>query len=304
MENYYPAILSQDDYYSLHNSVSKRVSQAAQNQIVGLFTGIGIAFCGYCGKAMNGQNYVSRMRDDGTLADGHRRLICSSHNADRSCPVGGSVTIVPVEKALLEFCTDKLQLNDLLAGTDDIEPLRRKTNSLTSLKANKQQSIDNIIDAIAQGGKESKTLVSKLSKLETEIEAIDKEVSNLTSEIQFMSNLSNPTLMEQWAETMQKIDAFDAQTRAAVAQLFAQTFERIEIHVKGFTAAKSDTISGAISNKLFGKLFGSTETKEMIGVRLLSKNGNSRLLMINKKDYTWSKVVDADFNEFSYGSVN
>jgi len=304
LENYYPPVLSMNEYNKLQHSASKRKQHKAQNEIVGLFTGIGIAFCGYCGKAINGQNYTSRMRKDGTLADGHRRLICSSHNADRSCPVGGSTTIVPVEKAFLEFCTDKLQLEDLLSGTSEIKPLTLKRDSLSADKAKKQQSLENIIDAIANSGKESKALVSALSKLENEIEAIETELSKLVAEIQYLSNLSNPTLLEQWTATLKKIDAFDAQSRSAVAQLFAQTFERIEIFVKGFSAMTPDTISGAISNKLFNTLVGAEAAKKMIGVRLLSKNGHSRLLMINKIDYTWSKVVDVNFEEFTLERIN
>lgn len=297
LKRYYPPILTEDEYYVLRNAQSKRVSSKAQNEIVGLFTGIGIAFCGYCGKAMNGQNYVSRMREDGTLADGHRRLICSSHNLDRNCSVGSSSSIVPVEKALLEFCTDKLQLEDLLTATDDSVSLKSRRDKLLAEQSKKKIKIDNIVEAVEIGGGEVKFLMQKLTKLESEYEELEKKIDDLTSQIRYHSKLSNPKLSEKWIEVRKQIDAFDEQARSSVAQLFAQTFKRIEIYVKGFTAGSVDSIQGQLAKNIFSKLIGVEEEKNKIGVRLISKNGTSRLLLIDKRDYTWLKIIDVDFEK-------
>lgn len=78
LEGYYPRILSEIEWAELQYLAGQRNRRRGHGEIPGIVTGIGLAICGYCGTALVAQNLMNRQPEDGTLADGHRRLHCTS----------------------------------------------------------------------------------------------------------------------------------------------------------------------------------------------------------------------------------
>ena len=121
LNGYYPPLISQEDYQRLQAENLGRVRRKGKGEYPGLITGLGILHCGYCGAAVVGQNLLGRHRKkDGTPQDGHRRLICSGNSLGIGCDVGGSVSVVPVERAILEFCSDQFRLSWLQGNGDQL----------------------------------------------------------------------------------------------------------------------------------------------------------------------------------------
>ena len=114
---YYPALLSAVEFADLRYLAEKHGRRKGKGEIPGVVTRLGITHCGYCGAAIVAQNLMSRKRmADGRPAPGHRRLHCVTYSTGAGCKVSGSCSVVPVERALMLYCSDQINLTRLLDG--------------------------------------------------------------------------------------------------------------------------------------------------------------------------------------------
>ncbi|MNY53594.1 hypothetical protein D3C86_1893610 [compost metagenome] len=65
---------------------------------------------------------ANKRRADGTLADGHRRLQCVRVNSGDGCVVKGSCSAAPIERALMRYCSDLVNLRSLYSGDREALP--------------------------------------------------------------------------------------------------------------------------------------------------------------------------------------
>ena len=117
LHDYYPPVLSELEWQRLQSRKRNR-TKAPGAGIPGVITGQKIARCGYCGESMSGTNYAYKAREDGSIAEGHRRLMCNAYSLRNDCPVGSSTKLGPVERAVINFCRDKMDMSALLERTD------------------------------------------------------------------------------------------------------------------------------------------------------------------------------------------
>src|SRR5690606_36186407 len=147
LEDYYPRLLSDEEFLELQGATSTRHGRRGASDIVGIVTGIGITWCGYCGTALTAQNMVSRAREDGTLLDGHRRLHCTSYSSGAGCKAS-SCSVVPVEKALLSYCSDQMNLTRLMEAVDDGQGVRRRLQVCRNKQAEVERQLSRVTDAL------------------------------------------------------------------------------------------------------------------------------------------------------------
>ena len=120
LEGYYPALLTEAEFAELQHLVKQRGRRHGKGEIIGIMTGMRLTYCGYCGKTMAGQNIMARnRREDGRPQNGHRRLVCLGAQTFDRCN-HGSCSIVPVERALMHYCSDQMNLDALLKGCDKV----------------------------------------------------------------------------------------------------------------------------------------------------------------------------------------
>ncbi|WP_232437268.1 recombinase family protein [Burkholderia ubonensis] len=117
LDGYYPALLSPAEFADLRYLAEQRGRRKGKGEIPGVVTGLGITYCGYCGAAIVAQNIMGRRRmADGRPSPGHRRLQCVTYSQSSGCKIGGSCSVVPVERALMLYCSDQINLTRLLEG--------------------------------------------------------------------------------------------------------------------------------------------------------------------------------------------
>lgn len=269
LPGYYPALLSESELAELQGIAAQRFRRRGRGEIPSIITGLGIAFCGYCGAAIVGQNLMSRNRKpDGTVQDGHRRLICCGHNKSPSCPVGGSCSVVPVEKALLTYCSDQMNLTALLSGGDRDQDLRGRLAIIRQRIAEKELHLERVTAALMDDeGPTPIAFVRKARDLEAEIANSRVELEASEREIALMSRRDIPAVAEAWAAIAEAAIAQDELARLQARQLVADTFERIVIYHHGLTPAE---------NK------GRT-----IDLQIIAKSGTVRMLQIDKRTGQW-----------------
>ncbi|MFZ2628403.1 MAG: recombinase family protein [Rugosibacter sp.] len=270
LPGYYPSLISENDFAELQAMNLKRFRRKGKGEIPGVVTGLALFYCGYCGSAVIGQNIMNRNRKpDGTLQDGHRRLMCCGYNSGPGCVVGGSCSVVPIEKAILTYCSDQFNLSALMDGGDQAHALRAKIAEIKNKIIEMEMQLERVTNALIAADGESTPIafVRKARELETKISEAKAQESATDVELMRMSNRRTPALAEAWAEVVNGTLALDYDARMRARQLVADTFERIVLYHRGMTPSESDGKS--------------------IDLLLIAKSGRPRLLRIDRRSGAW-----------------
>ncbi|WP_175950344.1 recombinase family protein [Burkholderia sp. BCC0405] len=260
LKDYYPPLMSDAEFASLQHLRSQRGRRPGQSTLVSILTGIGITVCAHCGAAMVNQNIMSRPKQaNGRPQDGHRRLVCVGRQkaADVRC-VAGSCSIVPIERALMAYCSDQMNLASLFENSDSQGRQLRDNLALA-----RQAVIDTegqikrfYAIATADSGEAPASLLSHMRDLDNQLTTDKRKVAELEHEIGALDRHSHPAAVEVWAALREGVEVLDETARTRARQLIMDTFSRIEV---------------------------SLYVPDQIGLRLISKRGVVRILWIDRK---------------------
>ena len=276
LEEYYPRILSDMEWSELQHLAGQRHRRRGAGEIPGIITGIGLAYCGYCGTALVAQNIMHRRRADGSLSDGHRRLHCTSYSKRGGCSASGSCSVVPIERALLNFCSDQLNLQRLLQVGDDGQGIRQQLVVARASVEKITKQLGKITEALLDddSGAAPIAFVRKARELEAQQVDAEQQVMKLEYGLAAVSGTSQPAQAERWEELAESVGKGDYSAREKVRQLVMDTFERIVIYMRGLDP---DGRKG-----------------QFIDVQLLSRTGQHRLIQINRRSGEWVSSEDWD----------
>ena len=274
LEGYYPRVLSDTEWSELQHLASQRFRRRGAGEIPGIITGVGLAYCGYCGTAVVAQNIMNRRRADGSIADGHRRLHCTSYSKNGGCTYGGSCSVVPVERAVLSFCSDQINLTRLMQAGDAGQTVQKQLVAARAAVAKIVTQLSKVTDALLadESGAAPLAFVRKARELEEQQVAAEKKVSQLEHEALATSGVVRPAQAERWSELAALVKEGDYNAREQVRQLVMDTFNRIVIYMRGM---QTDGRNGPF-----------------IDVQLFSRSGQHRLLRINRKNGEWVASED------------
>lgn len=277
LRDYYPAIVSTEEYAALQQSAETRAKRKGKGVIPGLITGMALCYCGYCGAAMAGQNLMTRnKRPDGWPMDGHRRLLCSSYNTGAGCEVNGSCSGVPVERAIMTWCSDQINL-DSLTGENDLNKATQSRLANAKLTvASLEKQIDKITAAIlaADDGPTPLAFVRKARELETQLDAAKAEVTAAEIELTRSARQLSPARAEAWATLAEGVEAMDYDQRMLARKLVAETFRKIVVFHHGIRP--------------------DSDSAPHIDVWLISKSGTTRALRIHRRTGALVHIEEAN----------
>lgn len=276
LEDYYPRILTDLEWGELQHLAGQRLRRRGNGEIPGIVTGIGLTYCGYCGTALVAQNLMNRQRADGSLADGHKRLQCASYARNGGCSAGGSCSVVPVERALLNFCSDQFNLQRLLQAGDDGRGVQQQLAAARAAVDKLTSQLAKVTSALLadDSGAAPLAFVRKARELEQQQNEAEQLVRDLEYQVSALSSVQRPAHSERWAELAAQVEAGDYAAREQVRQLVMDTFQRIVIYMRGIGATD--------------------RSSRMIDVQLLSRTGQHRLLQINRRTGAWIASEDWD----------
>lgn len=279
LRDYYPAVLPESDWNELQRIRSESGRRRIKGDLPHIITGLGIAFCGYCGRPMAGQHLANKPRlPDGRIRDGYRRLLCASASAyGGGCPVPGSTSVAPIERALMSYCSDIINLQALHGGDRTHGP-RTRLHGAQAAAQELERQIDVITTAMLQTATEGTPLAfaRKARQLEQDFVAAQREIQQAQRELANASRISDAGADSAWRALAAGVEAQDVTTRLKARQLVADTFERITIWHHGVRPNPD-----------------ASERDYHIDVQLIAKGGVSRLLRIGR-DGQWQAAEDMD----------
>jgi DNA invertase Pin-like site-specific DNA recombinase len=165
IRNYYPAIISEDDFYRAQEYRKKRlIPRGPKRNKHNLFTGI--IKCSRCGGSMSMRTgAVTKKR-----TNPYRMLICGKARRGGKCKFA-TVPYLHLEDIILNTVFSSLA--DSMSFSDN-RP-EDKILALNGRIAEKQKKIENITNLIESGDSSCKTLLSRLKELEKEIDILELE---------------------------------------------------------------------------------------------------------------------------------
>ncbi|EKT4504093.1 recombinase family protein [Pseudomonas putida] len=275
LPDYYPRILSDQEFDTLQAMNGERNRRRGKGAIPGVVTGIGMTYCGYCGTTISGQNIMKRMKPDGSLVDGHRRIMCIAYMNGKGCSVGGSCSVAPVERAIMAYCSDQMNLQRLQEPALEGRSLMQMRIDAQAECTNIEGQVSRVTEALALGEGEGVSpivLVRKLQELEQQHQDARDKLQEVERKMVAATASQAPANAKVWADLAAGVDSLDVQVREQVRQLMLDTFGRIVIYMRGVIPAGRNSPN--------------------IDVLLVSKSGQRRWLRIDRKSGGWAAGTD------------
>lgn len=275
LEGYYPALLTPTEFSDLRYLAEQRGRRKGKGEIPGVVTGLGITYCGYCGAAIVGQNLMGRRRmEDGRPFPGHRRLHCVTYSVGAGCKISGTVSVVPVENALMRYCSDQINLTRLLEGDGGTATVAAQLASSRQRVAELDAQVKRVTDALLfDDGEPPAAVLKRVRELESELAKERHEVESLENHLAASAASDTPAAADAWRDLVDGVEQLNYDARMLARQLVADTFSRIVIYQAGFKPGAE---------------------RDLIGLLLISRRGTTRSLHIDRKTGEWRSASDFD----------
>lgn len=261
LPGYYPALIDEPSWHRLQELADKRGIRWSRHDLPGLFTGFGVTRCGYCGTGLVANTNFARRRPDGTLPDFARRIACARQTRMLGCEDGRGVSVVPLERALLSYCSDIMNLQALQGADRTAAPKARLAGALASL-ADVERKQQRLMEAMLQSEDPPAIFVRQARALEDERAAALDAVRAGEREVANTARADLTDVDKSWRDLAEGVLQLDDAARNKARQLVADTFESITVWLRGVRPA--ETPEGAID------------------VLLRAKGGTARMLRIDK----------------------
>ena len=266
--DYYPALLIEADGEDLQRVVNDSGRRRVKGELPHIITGLGITFCGYCGRPMAGQNLATKPRlPDGRIRDGYRRLLCASAAAyGGGCPVPGSTSVAPIEQAIMSYCSDIMNLQALYGHDRSAASRHRVLESKKAAEEIKSQ-LEKLTNAMLASAADGTPLVfaRRARQLETELDQAEGILVTAERDLAMLSRKNIAGLDEKWRELAAGVVGQDAAVRLRARQLVADTFEKIVVYHHGVSPDDE-----------------ATQRDYHIDLLLIAKGGNTRSLRVDR----------------------
>lgn len=247
LSGYYPALMTRVEWDELQLLAEERsgVSRRVRGELPHMLTGSGIARCGYCGSTLAGQHMYKRRKPGELLADGYRRLLCAGKTMQVQCPRPGSCSVAPVERAIMRYCSDQIQLDDLLRGTETSGADRAQLAKLRAGNADRQRQIDRLTAVLAQDdGVPPLAVLRQIRSLEAEQQRDQAEAERLERALVVASTgtLTHDQAVEWAALAEAAVERHDFDARVRAREMIAATFAGITVYHHGLAGPDTGAI--------------------------------------------------------------
>lgn len=229
LAGYYPALVDAAGWDQLQAAVSARGRVAVRGEIPSILTGTGITHCGYCGAPLKAQTMASKRRADGVLPDSQRRLQCTKVNTGGGCAVPGSCSAAPIERAIIDYCSDILHLQALDLGDAAALP-RAELAAAQAELARIDQQLERLTDALLAGGDAPAAAFARRAReLEDARQQAAQRATAAERALAQATRADAASADQRWRAVAAGVQRLDTEARLQARQLVVDTFQRITV---------------------------------------------------------------------------
>lgn len=240
LDDYYPALMTRDEWEDLQILADDRGRRRVRGELPHIITGAAITRCGYCNTPMAGQHLTRKPRlPDGRIRDCYRRLQCGGKVRGNPCPVPGSCSVAPIERALMRYCSDQMLLSELLRAPDTTPSHRAELAEARSQADTLQRQMDRLTAALASDDDQPApaSILRRVRELETQHTAALHRITAAERTLHAAAAAQARTHDQaaRWAALAGAVEAQDYDARQMARQMVADTFSGIQVWHRGMT---------------------------------------------------------------------
>lgn len=274
LSNYYPSLITKERFDLLIQGSKKRGATKHSQKFVGILAGIGIFKCGTCGKSV-GAHVVYRNKCLDEVKSSHKRYGCVEARRNNNCTMKATVQIELIEKAIVLFCQDNVNLKRILLESDNEKSISiEKAKHEARLVALKQQ-IEKLLNFIIEDQNPAKALLNKIKALESEEEELHDAIQALHNDEVKSRNIHHDEVTERWLHLTKDLRGLSGEERLHIRQLVKDTFKSITLQVD--VQLKNEKGLASFIESFGGNI------DECIDLTCEFYNGKKRLIRVNKK---------------------
>lgn len=238
LAGYYPPVIDRATWDALQLACASRARKVVRGDIPSVLTGTGIALCGYCGRSLKAQTLTQRRRPDGSLPDSARRLRCISVNSGQACPVPSSCSAAPIERAIVSFCADLVNLQSLHPRDRTALP-RAELDQAQAELARIEQQLERLTEALLASDTPAAAFARRAHELEAQRTAAAARVQASEQALAEASRADQAGADARWQSLAAGVEALDYAARMQARQMLVDTFARIVIWPRGVRPAEA-----------------------------------------------------------------
>lgn len=230
LPDYYPAIISRETWDELRVASQDRYRRKTPQELPAVITGLGIATCGYCGTAVVNQTLYNRKKlPDGRIRPCHRRLRCVSNMRHDGRCIEGSASVVPIERAIMSYCSDIINLRSLVNRDDRAADIRARLSAKRAELEQVEQQLTRLLDVLLTTASPPATITAKMAELEAQAPELKRQVAALEGELASSARVNIEGHDQLWRDLAHGVEYLDPAARLKARQLVADTFSKIVI---------------------------------------------------------------------------
>lgn len=231
LPKYYPPLLSEAEFSDLQYQADQRGRRPAKGELPSVITGLRVTYCGYCGASMSAQNMRAGVRSDGRGYKAQRRILCSGAQRLPKCE-HASCSIVPIERALLLYCSDQYKLDELFLE-HEASPIAEELELARKRVAKLKTQLGRVTEALLNDSESAPAAFVKAAReLEGKIDAEKRTIAKLEHESRSLHSAMRSTARD-WQSICDGVEQLDYDSRVKARKLIADTFERIDVYMHG-----------------------------------------------------------------------
>ncbi|WP_458128785.1 recombinase family protein [Pseudomonas sp. Z2-11] len=184
LENYYPAVISKEKFFNIQTKLNIRAeTHEKKGREAKGFRNVfkGVIFCEHCDTALH-QHFTKRKNKE------YMYLLCAKSLVN-ACPAARKI-FIPYNYIYEPFMLyyKNFGLEKIIRKSGDAQSLIESRNACNAELEDKQKTIEKILESIElSGGDIPKVLLSRIRKIETDINGLTSRVDNIDLEISRMN---------------------------------------------------------------------------------------------------------------------
>jgi hypothetical protein len=156
----------------------------------------------------------------------------------------------PIERAVMEFCSDAFNLASLFEVSRTYEPFAARLAKLRGEIATLETQETRIADLFLEADSAPPaSFVKKAREIETKLAMKRAEADQVGFELQRSVGKDSPATADLWSSLIEGVERLDIDARMKVRRLMMDTFERIDLYMKGWRGRSPKTIVIALQSK-------------------------------------------------------
>lgn len=295
--DYYPAAITKELFYQAQDIRKARGTTQSHVTKHPPIIYIGVAYCGYCGSRMIGQNFK----------DKRAAVRCAGHSKGEALNcAGGSHPARYLERVIIELCKDQVNFNEIFnSESSEIDLLQINASKLKESISLIDTKLTRLEDLYLEGDISKERYLQRKQSIPEELVPLKERLQGVERQIDAITHHTSKKDTEAFLGLLNQvnIDDIPISTRLKLRDLLKKFITRIDVYRYGIKWKSQDRWEKYCETANHNKeLLDYTlkhqnpfeKDREKLTYNIVFKNGQSRAIWYSHKQDNWTYTITKD----------